>query len=73
MSIKSLQTKVGVKADGELGPVTVRKVMEYFKLTPISPDIHIQTRAPGPPLIIATATPAIFPIPMVADSPDARA
>jgi putative chitinase len=35
MSIKSLQTKVGVKADGELGPVTVRKVMEYFKLTPI--------------------------------------
>ena len=36
MSIKSLQTKVGVKADGELGPVTVRKVMEYFKLTPIT-------------------------------------
>ena len=29
---------------------------------------HIQNRAPGPPKWIANATPAMFPIPTVADS-----
>ena len=31
------------------------------------PLIHIQNIAPGPPIEIATATPAIFPIPTVAE------
>jgi putative chitinase len=35
MSIQSLQAKIGVKVDGVLGPVTVKKAMEFFKLTPI--------------------------------------
>jgi len=30
---------------------------------PISPTIHIQKIAPGPPRVNATATPAIFPAP----------
>ena len=34
---------------------------------PIRPLIHIQNNAPGPPNDIATATPAIFPIPTVLD------
>ena len=34
---------------------------------PIRPLIHIQNIAPGPPIEIATATPAIFPIPTVAE------
>ena len=35
---------------------------------PIIPLIHIQNIAPGPPIEIATATPAILPIPTVAES-----
>lgn len=34
MSLKSLQQKIGVTPDGEFGPTTMRKAMEYFKLTP---------------------------------------
>ena len=34
---------------------------------PMRPLIHIQNIAPGPPIEIATATPAIFPIPTVAE------
>lgn len=34
MSIKSLQTKIGVTDDGVFGPGTFKAAMEYFKLTP---------------------------------------
>lgn len=34
MSLKSLQQKIGVVPDGDFGPTTMRKAMEYFKLTP---------------------------------------
>lgn len=34
MSLKSLQQKIGVIPDGDFGPTTMRKAMEYFKLTP---------------------------------------
>ena len=30
--------------------------------------IHIQNTAPGPPTAMAPATPAMFPVPIVADS-----
>lgn len=35
MSLKSLQEKVGVTADGAFGPGTMRKAMEFYKLTPV--------------------------------------
>jgi hypothetical protein len=35
---------------------------------PTRPVIHIQTKAPGPPMAMAVATPAILPVPTVADS-----
>jgi putative chitinase len=35
MSLKALQTKIGVTADGVFGPGTMKKAMEYYKLTPI--------------------------------------
>ena len=35
MSLKSLQAKIGVTADGAFGPGTMKKAMEYYKLTPI--------------------------------------
>ena len=34
MSLKSLQQKIGVTPDGNFGPTTMKKAMEYFKLTP---------------------------------------
>jgi putative chitinase len=34
MSLKSLQEKIGSTPDGNFGPTTMRKAMEYFKLTP---------------------------------------
>ena len=34
---------------------------------PMAADSHIHTRAPGPPQDKAVATPAILPVPMVAD------
>ena len=37
------------------------------------PAIHIQNIAPGPPTAMATATPAIFPSPKVADKAAQRA
>ena len=33
---------------------------------PKAAEIHIQTRAPGPPVARAEATPAMLPVPMVA-------
>lgn len=35
MSLKSLQTKIGVTADGAFGPGTLKAAMAYYKLTPI--------------------------------------
>jgi putative chitinase len=35
MSIQSLQTKIGATPDGDFGPKTMKKAMEFFKLTPI--------------------------------------
>lgn len=35
MSLKSLQTKIGVTADGTFGPGTLKAAMAYYKLTPI--------------------------------------
>ena len=32
---------------------------------PTSPATHIQTMAPGPPIVTAVATPAMFPTPTV--------
>jgi len=35
MSLKSLQEKIGVSADGAFGPGTMKKAMEFYKLTPV--------------------------------------
>jgi putative chitinase len=35
MSLKVLQEKIGVTADGAFGPATMKAAMAYFKLTPI--------------------------------------
>jgi putative chitinase len=35
MSLKSLQAKIGVAADGAFGPGTMKKAMEFYKLTPV--------------------------------------
>jgi putative chitinase len=35
MSLKSLQEKIGTTADGAFGPGTMKKAMEFYKLTPI--------------------------------------
>ena len=40
---------------------------------PNSAVIHIQNSAPGPPTAMAAATPAMFPVPMVADRAVIRA
>lgn len=34
MSLKSLQAKMGITADGAFGPGTMKKAMEFYKLTP---------------------------------------
>lgn len=34
MSLKNLQTKIGVTADGAFGPGTLKAAMAYFKMTP---------------------------------------
>ena len=35
MSLKSLQEKMGIAADGAFGPGTMKKAMEFYKLTPV--------------------------------------
>lgn len=35
MSLKNLQEKIGVTADGAFGPNTMKKAMEFYKLTPV--------------------------------------
>ena len=34
MSLKSLQTKIGIEADGAFGPGTLKAAMAYYKMTP---------------------------------------
>lgn len=35
MSIKALQTKIGVTPDGAFGPNTIKAAMAYYKMTPV--------------------------------------
>ena len=35
MSIKALQTKIGITADGAFGPGTLKAAMAFYKLTPL--------------------------------------
>ena len=35
MSLKSLQEKIGVTADGSFGPGTMKAAMAFYKLSPI--------------------------------------
>jgi len=35
MSLKNLQSKIGTTADGIFGPGTMKKAMEFYKLTPL--------------------------------------
>lgn len=44
-----------------------------LEVRPNAAEIHIQTRAPGPPETMAVATPTILPVPMVAASAVVRA
>jgi len=39
-----------------------------FDVRPNAAEIHIQTKAPGPPETIAVATPTMLPVPIVAAS-----
>ena len=45
--------------------ITASVQVKNFVDIPIIALIHIQNMAPGPPIFIATATPAMFPIPIV--------
>ena len=48
--------------------ITKQSEVKNLVHIPMRALIHIQNIAPGPPIEIATATPAIFPIPTVAES-----
>ena len=43
-----------------------RRLSAYFVAIPIKPMTHIQKTAPGPPIVKATAIPAMLPFPIVA-------
>ncbi len=47
---------------------TATTTSAYFVAIPTKAVTHIQNSAPGPPTAIAVATPAMLPVPMVADS-----
>ena len=47
--------------------LTAKTASEYLVAMPTRPVIHIQNKAPGPPAAMAVATPAILPVPTVAD------
>ena len=47
---------------------TASTISEYLVAMPTSAVIHIQNSAPGPPTAIAVATPAMLPVPTVAES-----
>ena len=46
---------------------TATTTSAYLVAMPTSAVIHIQNTAPGPPTAMAVATPAILPVPTVAD------
>ena len=48
--------------------IIAKEEVKNFVDIPIIPLTHIQKIAPGPPIEIATDTPAILPIPTVADN-----
>ena len=48
--------------------ITAKEHVKYLVVIPMMALIHIQNRAPGPPMEMAMATPAILPIPIVEDS-----
>ena len=52
---------------------TPSKASEYLVAMPSRPVIHIQNNAPGPPMPMAVATPAMLPTPTVAASAVAKA
>lgn len=45
--------------------ITANEQVKNLVLIPKSAEIHIQKIAPGPPIVMATATPLTFPIPIV--------
>lgn len=47
---------------------TATTTSAYFVAMPTKAVTHIQNSAPGPPTAMAVATPAMLPVPMVADS-----
>ena len=47
---------------------TASSTSEYLVAMPTRAVIHIQNSAPGPPMAIAVATPAMLPVPTVAAS-----
>ena len=47
--------------------LTAKTPSPYLVAMPNSAVIHIQNTAPGPPNTQAVATPAILPVPIVAD------
>lgn len=52
---------------------TPRVASAILTLMPTNPATAIQNEAPGPPVAIAMATPAMFPRPTVPDNSVARA
>jgi hypothetical protein len=46
--------------------LTANTASEYLVAMPSKPVIHIQNTAPGPPRVIAVATPTMLPMPTVA-------
>src|SRR5690554_3206143 len=47
--------------------------VKYFVAMPTKAEIHIQKIAPGPPILIASATPLILPKPTVAATAEDKA
>jgi hypothetical protein len=78
MSKKSKQTAVVISqeklAEGiydlwiETGLAKEAGAGQFIGVYPKNAATTIQNNAPGPPAAIAVATPAIFPVPMVADN-----
>ncbi|MNI93744.1 hypothetical protein D3C73_1517410 [compost metagenome] len=53
--------------------MTASRHSAYLVAMPNKAAIHIQNRAPGPPSLMAVATPTMLPVPMVAESAVQRA
>ncbi|OPZ60343.1 MAG: hypothetical protein BWY88_00519 [Synergistetes bacterium ADurb.Bin520] len=52
---------------------TARETSQNLVVMPKKAEMNIHTRAPGPPRCMAVATPAMFPVPTVAERAVARA